>query len=40
VILGTDGARFFVPNTKLASDTIRNATRGAPRPAAEGAGEA
>jgi small-conductance mechanosensitive channel len=39
VILGNDGARFFVPNTKLASDTIRNETRGAPRPAAEGAGE-
>jgi small conductance mechanosensitive channel len=26
VILAEDGARFFVPNTKLASDTIRNAT--------------
>jgi small-conductance mechanosensitive channel len=33
VIRGSDGARFFVPNTKLASDTIRNETRGAPRPA-------
>jgi small-conductance mechanosensitive channel len=26
VIRAVDGARFFVPNTKLASDTIRNAT--------------
>lgn len=26
VIRATDGARFYVPNTKLASDTIRNAT--------------
>jgi small conductance mechanosensitive channel len=26
VIRADDGARFFVPNTKLASDTIRNAT--------------
>jgi small-conductance mechanosensitive channel len=26
VIRGADGARFFVPNTKLASDTIRNET--------------
>ena len=26
VIRGGDGARYFVPNTKLASDTIRNAT--------------
>jgi small conductance mechanosensitive channel len=26
VIRALDGARFFVPNTKLASDTIRNAT--------------
>jgi small-conductance mechanosensitive channel len=33
VIRGAEGARFFVPNTKLASDTIRNETRGAPRPA-------
>jgi small-conductance mechanosensitive channel len=33
MIRGSDGARFFVPNTKLASDTIRNETRGAPRPA-------
>jgi small conductance mechanosensitive channel len=33
VIRGEDGARFFVPNTKLASDTIRNETRGAPPPA-------
>ena len=26
LIRGDDGARFFVPNTKLASDTIRNET--------------
>jgi small-conductance mechanosensitive channel len=26
LIRAPDGARFFVPNTKLASDTIRNAT--------------
>jgi small-conductance mechanosensitive channel len=26
LIRGGDGARFFVPNTKLASDTIRNET--------------
>lgn len=26
VIRAADGARYFVPNTKLASDTIRNAT--------------
>jgi small-conductance mechanosensitive channel len=26
VIRATDGARYFVPNAKLASDTIRNAT--------------
>lgn len=26
LIRADDGARFFVPNTKLASDTIRNAT--------------
>jgi small-conductance mechanosensitive channel len=26
IIRGDDGARFFVPNTKLASDTIRNET--------------
>jgi len=26
LIRAADGARFFVPNTKLASDTIRNAT--------------
>jgi small conductance mechanosensitive channel len=26
VIRGADGARYYVPNTKLASDTIRNAT--------------
>jgi small conductance mechanosensitive channel len=26
LIRAEDGARFFVPNTKLASDTIRNAT--------------
>src|SRR4029450_4286302 len=37
-IVGTDGARFFVPNTKLASDTIRNATfRAAPAAPPEGA---
>jgi small-conductance mechanosensitive channel len=40
VIRGEDGARFFVPNTKLASDTIRNETRGVPPPAPQGAGEA
>jgi small conductance mechanosensitive channel len=28
VIRAADGARFYVPNTKLASDTIRNATIG------------
>jgi small conductance mechanosensitive channel len=33
IIRGEDGARYFVPNTKLASDTIRNETRGAPPPA-------
>jgi small-conductance mechanosensitive channel len=32
VIRGVDGARYFVPNTKLASDTIRNESRGAPPP--------
>jgi small-conductance mechanosensitive channel len=41
LIRAPDGARFFVPNTKLASDTIRNATfRGTPatpRRGAEGA---
>ncbi len=26
IIRGADGARFYVPNAKLASDTIRNAT--------------
>ena len=37
-IVGTDGARFFVPNTKLASDTIRNATfRATPAAPPEGA---
>jgi small conductance mechanosensitive channel len=37
-IVGSDGARFFVPNAKLASDTIRNATfRAAPATRAEGA---
>jgi small-conductance mechanosensitive channel len=36
VILAADGARFFVPNTKLASDTIRNETVG--RRAAPGEG--
>jgi small conductance mechanosensitive channel len=30
IIRGEDGARYFVPNTKLASDTIRNESRGAP----------
>jgi small conductance mechanosensitive channel len=40
VIRGEDGARYFVPNTKLASDTIRNETRGAPPPARESASEA
>jgi small-conductance mechanosensitive channel len=41
IIRGEDGAHFFVPNTKLASDTIRNETRGAaPQPARESAGGA
>jgi small conductance mechanosensitive channel len=40
VIRGEDGARFFVPNTKLASDTIRNESRGVQPPARESAGEA
>jgi small-conductance mechanosensitive channel len=41
IIRGEDGAHFFVPNTKLASDTIRNETRGAaPPPARESAGGA
>jgi small conductance mechanosensitive channel len=40
IIRGEDGARYFVPNTKLASDTIRNETRGAPSPAPPRAGEA
>jgi small-conductance mechanosensitive channel len=40
IIRGEDGARYFVPNTKLASDTIRNETRGAPSPARPSAGEA
>jgi small-conductance mechanosensitive channel len=35
VIRGEDGARYFVPNTKLASDTIRNETRGTPPPTSE-----
>jgi small-conductance mechanosensitive channel len=35
VIRGEDGARYFVPNTKLASDTIRNESRGAPPPASK-----
>jgi small-conductance mechanosensitive channel len=36
-IVGSDGVRFFVPNTKLASDTIRNATfRAAAAAPAEG----
>ena len=41
LIRAADGARFFVPNTKLASDTIRNATftgmRSPPRRRAPGA---
>jgi small-conductance mechanosensitive channel len=41
LIRAPDGARFFVPNTKLASDTIRNATftatPAAPRRDAQGA---
>jgi small conductance mechanosensitive channel len=41
LIRAPDGARFFVPNTKLASDTIRNATftgtPTAPRRGAQGA---
>jgi small-conductance mechanosensitive channel len=40
LIRAPDGARFFVPNTKLASDTIRNATftgTPAPRRGAQGA---
>jgi small-conductance mechanosensitive channel len=41
LIRAPDGARFFVPNTKLASDTIRNATftgtPAAPRRGAQGA---
>jgi small-conductance mechanosensitive channel len=40
IIRGEDGAHFFVPNTKLASDTIRNETRGPPPPAREGVGGA
>jgi small-conductance mechanosensitive channel len=40
LIRAPDGARFFIPNTKLASDTIRNATfagtRAAPEQAAPG----
>jgi small-conductance mechanosensitive channel len=37
-IVGSDGARFFVPNAKLASDTIRNSTfRAAPAAPLEGA---
>jgi small conductance mechanosensitive channel len=40
VIRGEDGARYFVPNTKLASDTIRNETRGVPPPAPTSAGKA
>ena len=40
IIRGEDGARYFVPNTKLASDTIRNETRGAPSTARPSAGEA
>jgi small-conductance mechanosensitive channel len=41
IIRADDGARFFVPNTKLASDTIRNetfvGTRAAPGKGAPGA---
>jgi small conductance mechanosensitive channel len=41
IIRGGDGVRFFVPNTKLASDTIRNEThvgaRGAPQKGVPGA---
>jgi small conductance mechanosensitive channel len=41
VIRAADGARFFVPNTKLASDTIRNETfvgsRAVPEEGAPGA---
>lgn len=37
VIRGEGGSRFFVPNTKLASDTIRNETRGVAPPAPESA---
>jgi small-conductance mechanosensitive channel len=37
VIRGEDGARYFVPNTKLASDTIRNESRGTPQPKSESA---
>lgn len=41
IIRAADGARFFVPNTKLASDTIRNetfvGTRGASAGGAPGA---
>jgi small-conductance mechanosensitive channel len=41
LIRAADGARFFVPNTRLASDTIRNATftgtPAAPRRGAQGA---
>jgi len=36
LIRADDGARFFVPNTKLASDTIRNATSTG-KPGARGA---
>jgi small-conductance mechanosensitive channel len=36
LIRAPDGARFFVPNTKLASDTIRNATFAGPRDAPRG----
>jgi small-conductance mechanosensitive channel len=34
-IRADDGALYFVPNAKLASDTIRNATRGARSPVSE-----
>jgi small-conductance mechanosensitive channel len=36
LIRAPDGARFFVPNAKLASDTIRNATFAGPRVAPGG----
>jgi small-conductance mechanosensitive channel len=35
IIKAPDGAHFFVPNTKLASDTIRNESRAGTRAAPE-----